>query len=51
VKKSVEISRLIDEAVASDRKPTPVSREPDVPEPAESSDYAPVREGRTSEQP
>jgi hypothetical protein len=51
VKKSVEISRLIDEAVASDRKPTPVCCEPDVQEPVESHDNTPVREGRTSEQP
>jgi ribosome-binding factor A len=51
VKKSVEISRLIDEAIASDRKPAPDSLEPCPPGPVDSSQGELAHDRLTPEDP
>ncbi len=51
VKKSVEISRIIDEALASDRKPATASLEPSPPGPENSREGEPAHETEPPEEP
>lgn len=51
VKKSVEISRLIEEAIASDRKPDPPSVEPCAPGPDRSPEEDRDHEDQPSDEP